>query len=93
MTVRTRHEDPNGQFTERRTERPDLEPAILIIGCCRGEAFAPAEVLICADTLEGKQAVRVWLAEHKIHLTSCGREPEQLSGRTGRADREDHEPS
>jgi hypothetical protein len=53
MTVHTRHEDLNGQFTERRTERPDLEPAILIIGSCRGEAFAPAEFLICADTLEG----------------------------------------
>ena len=69
MTVHTRHEDPNGQFTERRTDRPDLEPAILIIGSCRGEAFAPAEVFICADTLEGEQAVRLWLAEHKIHLS------------------------
>jgi hypothetical protein len=85
MTVHTRQEDPKRQFTERRREWLDLEPAILIIGSCRREAFAPAEVLICADTLEGEQAVRLWLAEHKIHLTSCGREPEQRAvPRSGR---------
>lgn len=74
MTVHTRQEDPKRQFTERRTERPDLEPAILIIGSCRGDGFAPAEVLICVDTLEVEEAVRLWLAEHKIHLTSSSDE-------------------
>jgi hypothetical protein len=74
MTVHARQEDPKRQFTKQRTERRGLEPAILIIGSCRGDAFAPAEVLICADTLEVEEAVRRWLAEHKVLLTSSSDE-------------------
>ena len=66
MTVPTRQEDSKRQFTERRTERADLEPAILIIGSYRTDAFAPAEVLICADTLSAEKAIRAWLEAHGI---------------------------
>ena len=78
MTVHTQQEEPKRQFTKRRTERLDLEPAIVIIGSCRGDAFAPAEVLICADTLEVEEAVRLWLAEHKILLASSSDETELI---------------
>ena len=74
MTVHTRQEDPKRQFTERRREWLDLETAIVIIGSCRDDAFTPAEVLICADTLKGEEAVRLWLAEHNMHLTSSSDE-------------------
>ncbi len=70
MPGRTRQEDPTRQVPDRRTERPDPGPAILIVGARRGEAFVPAEVLICADTLEAEEAVRRWLAEHAIHVTA-----------------------
>ena len=66
MTVPTRQEDSKRQFIEHRTERADLEPAILIIGSCRADAFAPAEVLICADTLSAEMAIRAWLEAHGI---------------------------
>jgi hypothetical protein len=69
MTVHTRQEDPKRPFNERWTEGSGLEPAILIIGSCPADAFAPAAVLVCADTLEVEEAVRLWLAEHEIHLT------------------------
>jgi hypothetical protein len=85
MTVHTRQEDPKRQFTERRREWLDLEPAIVIIGSCRGEAFTPAEALICADTLEGEEAVRLWLAEHKIHLTSSDDEAALTDGASAKA--------
>ena len=70
MSGRTGHEDATRQFTDRRTERPDPGPAILIVGSWHGDAFVPAEVLICADTLEAEEAVCRWLAEHGIQVTA-----------------------
>ncbi|MCI0546126.1 MAG: hypothetical protein L0027_02450, partial [Candidatus Rokubacteria bacterium] len=49
-------------------------PAILIVGCCRDDAFVPAEVLICAETLGAELAIRAWLAERKIRVTSSSTE-------------------
>ncbi len=57
------------QVTDRRAEASSQGPAILIVGAWREGAFVPAEVLICADTLEAEEAVRRWLAGRAIHLT------------------------
>ena len=70
MAGRPRQEDRTRQLSHRRTERHDPGPAILIVGSWHGDDFVPAEVLICVDTLEAEQAVRRWLAEHEIHVTS-----------------------
>ena len=70
MTGRPRQEDRTRQFSHRRTARPAPGPAILIVGTWSGEAFVPADVLICADTLEAEEAVCRWLAEHGIQVTA-----------------------
>lgn len=58
------------EFPDCRAERPESRPAILIVGAWRGEAFVPAEILICAETLEAERAARRWLAEYAIHVTA-----------------------
>jgi hypothetical protein len=81
MTGRTQQDDPMGQLTDGRTQRPESGPAILIVGACRGEAFVPAEVLICADTLEAQSALRRWLREHAIHVTTVSPVDRACEGR------------
>jgi hypothetical protein len=46
-----------------------VEAAILIIGSSHSEAFAPAEILICADTLSAEVGIWVWLEAHGIRAT------------------------
>jgi len=70
MTGRPRQEDRTRQLSHRRTARHAPGPAILIVGSWHGDAFVPAEVLICADTLEAEEAVCRWLAEHGIQVTA-----------------------
>lgn len=55
---------------EHTTTSGSAEPpsSILIVGFCSGEVFTASEVLICAETLCGEQAIRAWLAGHGIHL-------------------------
>jgi hypothetical protein len=48
---------------------PDCQPSgVLIMGARRGAIFVPTEVLISADTLGDEEAIRVWLAQHDIHV-------------------------
>jgi hypothetical protein len=49
-----------GAYDVRRSDR---KPSVLIIGRCSGSTFAPAEVFICADTLEAEAAIRAWLSK------------------------------
>jgi hypothetical protein len=80
MVVRTRRWTADYEFTEHRTARHEPRPAILIVGSCRGDAFVPAEVLVCADTLGAEEAIRTWLAAHDISVMSSN------GVRTGRND-------
>jgi hypothetical protein len=40
------------------------------MGARRGDAFVAIEVLISADTLGDEEAIRVWLAQHDIHVAA-----------------------
>jgi hypothetical protein len=53
------------------------------VGCCHNDAFVPAEILICADTLGAETAIRAWLAERNVRVTSST--PESVSTITGSA--------
>jgi hypothetical protein len=58
------------ELPDCQAEPPESRPAILIVGTCRGAAFVPVEILICAETLESEQAVRRWLTEYAIHVAA-----------------------
>jgi len=62
------------QTTSRQTPGPGQGSSILMIGSCRGHAFIATDVLICADTLRGEDAIRTWLAERDIHVSSSSNE-------------------
>ena len=70
-TARTWAEHPELRPRDRRTQGHDGGSAILILGSCRGGAFVAGEALICAETLQAEEAMRVWLAAHKIHVMSA----------------------
>jgi hypothetical protein len=70
MTMRIGHEDRDLGGTDRRLPGQRPGPAIFIVGCCRDDAFVPAEVLICADSLGAEEAIRVWLAGRNMRLSS-----------------------
>jgi hypothetical protein len=66
---RTQREHPKLPTPDRGGRHHDGGPAILIVGSCRGGAFVPSEVLICADTLSDEERMHSWLAGHEIHVT------------------------
>jgi hypothetical protein len=83
MTVRIGHEGGELRGTDGRILGQEPGPAILIVGCHRDDAFVPAEVLICADTLGAEVAIRAWLAERNIRVTSLN--PRRVSTTSGSA--------
>jgi hypothetical protein len=85
MAVGIRHDDRKLGGTDGRTEGDDRWPGVLIRGFCRGETFVAAEALICADTLAEEEAIRTWLGERGIHVTSPNGETASTGhGSTGR---------
>jgi hypothetical protein len=70
MAVGIRHEDRKLGRTDDRTEGDHRWPGVLIRGFCRGGAFVAAEALIDADTGAEEEAIRTWLGERGIHVTS-----------------------
>jgi hypothetical protein len=83
MTMLIGREDRDLRGTDRRLPGQRPGPAILIVGCCRDDAFVPAQVLICADSLEAEEAIRVWLAGRNIRLSSSNVEASTASGPAG----------
>jgi hypothetical protein len=83
MSVRIGHEGGDLRGADGRIPRQEPGPAILIVGCHRDDAFVPAEVLICADTLGAEVAIRAWLAERNIPVTSLN--PRRVSTTSGSA--------
>jgi hypothetical protein len=83
MTVRIGDQDGQPRGTAGRIPGREPGPAILIVGCCHNDAFVPAEILICADTLGAETAIRAWLAERNVRVTSST--PESVSTITGSA--------
>ena len=59
--LRTRHGDPTLQILDGGTHRHDDGA---------GDAFVADEILIGAETLGAEAAIRVWLGEHGIHVTT-----------------------
>ena len=66
--VSVQHDNPELQRTALSTSRADQRPGVLIVGSCRGEVFVADELLIYAETLNGEEAVRAWLAQHGIDM-------------------------
>jgi hypothetical protein len=56
------------QATFNQVRGSDRTPSVLIVGSCCASAFIPAQVFICADTLETEQAIRAWLEQQGIRL-------------------------
>ena len=63
-----RRDTPDLQRTGFSTSRADQRPGVLIVGSCRGKVFVADELLIYAETLDGEEAVRAWLAQHGINM-------------------------
>jgi hypothetical protein len=68
MGVRAWPEDPESDVSTGGISRHDGHPSILILGCQQDDAFVATRVLICANTLGGEEAIRVWLAQHGIRV-------------------------
>ena len=66
--VSVQQDNPDLQRTAISTSRADQRPGVLIVGSCRGEVFVADELLIYAETLNGEEAVRAWLAQHGIDM-------------------------
>jgi hypothetical protein len=66
--IELRQNQPGEQATINQDRGSDSTPSVLIVGSCGASAFIPAQVLICADTLETEQAIRAWLEQHGTRL-------------------------
>jgi hypothetical protein len=73
-------EDPESGVRTGEISHHDGHASVLILGCQQDHAFVATRVLICANTLGGEEAIRVWLTQHGIRVapqpdntTSAGR--------------------
>ena len=66
--IELRYNQRAEQATINQDRGSDRTPSVLIVGSCGASAFIPAQVLICADTLETEQAIRACLEQHGIRL-------------------------
>jgi hypothetical protein len=83
-------EDPESDVRTGEILRRDGHPSVLILGCQQDDVFVATRVLICATTLGGEEAIRVWLGQHGIRVapqpddtTSAGRPVAAGGGSSG----------
>ena len=61
-------ESPESDVRTGGISRRDGHSSVLILGCQQDDAFVATRVFICANTLGGEEAIRVWLAQHGIRM-------------------------
>jgi hypothetical protein len=73
-----RPDDPSPRKTDSLSAAGGDPSGVLIMGARRGAIFVPTQILILADSVGDQEAIRGWLAAHRIHVAPpC--EPERLA--------------